>query len=374
MRWPIRPSWSIPTPACAATRSSAWSSWRWPTPTSPPTARRIRSRRHKARSLRFDPVWNRTRAVYESKRALFAPGETRYVFTPPRAAHARAASVARRSRPAAATSSSSSRSTARRGCARTIPAAQAGRVGGDHRSRSTPARTRSRSSRTAASAAFWGDPLIVARGAGRPTPNVLFVVIDTLRVDALPAMPRLRALAAEGARFTQAITAATWTRPSVLAMLGGDLPTALGQGAEEMIPSDGDRRRFYAIAPPLLPRVLAAARLSLGGHRQQLLPARLSADRPDPRLRGGRRHPPSGARHAGHQQRRDRVHRGAPRRAVVPAPALRRAALAVHAAAGLPGARCRRCRSPTTRWRAPTSPRRPTPTTTSAACSTRSIG
>jgi hypothetical protein len=40
-------------------------------------------------------------------------------------------------------------------------------------------------------------------------------------------------------------------------MLGGDLPTALGQGAEEMIPSDGDRRRFYAIAPPLLPRVLA---------------------------------------------------------------------------------------------------------------------
>jgi hypothetical protein len=41
-------------------------------------------------------------------------------------------------------------------------------------------------------------------------------------------------------------------------MLGGDLPTALGQGAEEMIPSDGDRRRFYAIAPPLLPRVLAS--------------------------------------------------------------------------------------------------------------------
>ncbi|MGZ3406670.1 MAG: sulfatase-like hydrolase/transferase [Polyangia bacterium] len=85
---------------------------------------------------------------------------------------------------------------------------------------------------------------------------MLFVIIDTLRIDALPAMPRLRALAAEGASFSQAITAATWTRPSVLAMLGGDLPTALGQGAEEMIPSDGDRRRFYAVAPPLLPRVL----------------------------------------------------------------------------------------------------------------------
>ena len=49
-------------------------------------------------------------------------------------------------------------------------------------------------------AGFWGDPLIVDRGAGRPTPNVLFIVIDTLRVDALPAMPRLRALAKQGAR------------------------------------------------------------------------------------------------------------------------------------------------------------------------------
>jgi arylsulfatase A-like enzyme len=84
----------------------------------------------------------------------------------------------------------------------------------------------------------------------------MLVVIDTLRADALPATPRLRALAAQGAAFTQAITAATWTRPSVLAMLGGDLPTALGQGAEEMIPTDGDRRRFYAVAAPLLPRVL----------------------------------------------------------------------------------------------------------------------
>src|SRR5205807_1315452 len=101
--------------------------------------------------------------------------------------------------------------------------------------------------------AFWGDPLIVDRGAGRPLPNVLFVIIDTLRIDALPAMPRLRALAAEGTSFSQAITAGTWTRPSLLPMLGGDLPTAPGQGAEEMIPSDGDRRRLYAIAPPHWP-------------------------------------------------------------------------------------------------------------------------
>ena len=70
----------------------------------------------RARALRFDPVWNRTRAVYESKRALFAPGETRYVFHPPAAADGASCRRGWRCRRAAPTSSSSSRSTARRGC------------------------------------------------------------------------------------------------------------------------------------------------------------------------------------------------------------------------------------------------------------------
>ena len=120
-------------------------------------------------------------------------------------------------------------------------------------------------------------------------------------------------------------------------MLGGDLPTALGQGAEEMIPSDGDRRRFYAIAPPLLPRVLEARgyrSVAIGNNFFLLGYPQIGLTLG---LRGGRRHPPSGARHAGDQQRRGRVHRGASRRALVPASALRRAALAVHAAAGVPG-------------------------------------
>ena len=209
----------------------------------------------KARSLRFDPVWNRTRAVYESKRALFAPGESRYVFHVPAFAHGElqaSLAVPPGGGDVEFVVEIDGVPTQRR----TIAAAQAGAwiavkqplAGGVHEIALAT---------HGESAAFWGDPLIVDRGARRPIPNVLFVVIDTLRADALPAMPRLRALAAEGTSFTQAITAATWTRPSVLAMLGGDLPTALGQGAEEMIPSDGDRRRFYAIAPPLLPRVLA---------------------------------------------------------------------------------------------------------------------
>ena len=75
-RSPIRRSSSIPTPASAATTvlrvvelalaDADVASYGTPHPIAPA----------KARALRFDPVWNRTRAVYESKRALFAPGET----------------------------------------------------------------------------------------------------------------------------------------------------------------------------------------------------------------------------------------------------------------------------------------------------------
>ncbi len=105
---------------------------------------------------------------------------------------------------------------------------------------------------------YVGDPVVTATGAGAPGPNVVVILIDTLRADALPVMPRLSALAARGARFDQAITGATWTRPSLLTFLGGDAPSALAHSAEEMIPTDEARRLFYTAAPPLLPRLLAA--------------------------------------------------------------------------------------------------------------------
>lgn len=209
----------------------------------------------KARALRFDPVWNRTRAVYESKRALFAAGDTRYVFSVPPTRRAEL-QLALAVPPGGAGAEFVVEVDGVELLRRTVSAAQAGAWIAV--AQPLPAGTQAVTLVTrGGSTALWGDPLLVERGAGRPAPNVLLVVIDTLRADALPATPRLRALAAQGTSFTQAITAATWTRPSVLAMLGGDLPTALGQGAEEMIPSDGDRRRFYAVAPPLLPRVLA---------------------------------------------------------------------------------------------------------------------
>jgi arylsulfatase A-like enzyme len=211
----------------------------------------------RARQLRFDPVWNRTRAVYESRRALFAVGETRYAFTVPTTARGEL-QVALAVPPGGGAVTFELEVDGESRMRREIPPGQVGAW----IATSTPI---PRGSHQIAfvthgdSPAVWGDPLLLDRGAGRPPYNVLFVVIDTLRFDALPAMPRLQKLAAQGTQFKQAITAATWTRPSVLAMLGGDLATALGQGAEEMTPSDGDRRRFYAITPRLLPRELEAS-------------------------------------------------------------------------------------------------------------------
>jgi arylsulfatase A-like enzyme len=211
----------------------------------------------RARALRFDPVWNRTRAVYESKRALFAVGESRYNFevTPVTKGELQLAIA---TPPASNAIEFVIELDGKPQLKRTITANEAG----IWISITLPAPNVHQvafvTHGNEAQTAFWGAPLLLDRGGGAPRFNVLFVVIDTLRSDALPVMPRLQRLATEGSLFEQAITAATWTRPSVLAMLGGDLPTAIGQSAEEMIPSDGDRRRFYAVAPPLLPRVMEA--------------------------------------------------------------------------------------------------------------------
>ena len=62
-------------------------------------------------------------------------------------------------------------------------------------------------------------------------PNVLLVVVDTLRADAVGAYgapgdptPRLDALAADGIVFEQAIASAPWTRPSFASLLTSTVP------------------------------------------------------------------------------------------------------------------------------------------------------
>ncbi len=92
-----------------------------------------------------------------------------------------------------------------------------------------PSLDRSSRPETAGKSTPSSDP-ISAGASEQPEnlPNLLLLVIDTLRADALEgekrAAPALRALAGEGASFAQAIAAAPWTLPSVCSLLSSKYP------------------------------------------------------------------------------------------------------------------------------------------------------
>jgi arylsulfatase A-like enzyme len=76
-----------------------------------------------------------------------------------------------------------------------------------------------------------------ACGRSRP-PNVVLVVVDSLRADALgahgsepSASPRIDRLAAEGLRFERAIAPASWNLPSLSSLVTSTYPWVHGQGA-----------------------------------------------------------------------------------------------------------------------------------------------
>ena len=214
----------------------------------------IKTRRHPVRAL--DPVWNRTRAVYASRAALYVPAGGTQRFTVAIPSDARLETAIAALAPGVHASITLDGKTLaavdvdRDGIERWTPLAI-------HPTASEPG-THELAFSATGGAAFFADPLLWQRGGGAAGVNVLVILVDTLRLDALAVMPHVKKLADRGARFDQAITAATWTRPSLLALYGGDLPSAVGQSAEAMIPEDADRQRFYRIAPPLLPRLLAA--------------------------------------------------------------------------------------------------------------------
>ena len=84
-------------------------------------------------------------------------------------------------------------------------------------------------SRVASPDGFW--PVTTSRPANRPTdrpPDVVFVVLDTLRVDRLgcygyakPTSPHIDAFAADAVRFTRAISPSVWTPPAHASMFTG---------------------------------------------------------------------------------------------------------------------------------------------------------
>ncbi len=84
--------------------------------------------------------------------------------------------------------------------------------------------------------ALWGDPVIVTPGrlAGK---NLVVILIDTLRADRLGVYgnrdgltPHLDRFAAEGARFAQMRSPASWTLPSVASLMTGLHPQTHGAG------------------------------------------------------------------------------------------------------------------------------------------------
>jgi arylsulfatase A-like enzyme len=81
---------------------------------------------------------------------------------------------------------------------------------------------------------------------GASPPNVLLLVIDTVRRDRLGVYgnqpspsPHIDALARSGVRYDRAMATASWTLPSVASMLTSQLPSNLGiRGARRALPDD----------------------------------------------------------------------------------------------------------------------------------------
>jgi arylsulfatase A-like enzyme len=98
----------------------------------------------------------------------------------------------------------------------------------------------------------------LAAWPSRPTekrPNVVLIIIDTLRQDKLGAYgfekdisPEIDRLAAGGVRFDRAIAQSSWTRPSIASMLTSHYPRTLG-----IYDEDGDSLadRFETLAEVL---------------------------------------------------------------------------------------------------------------------------
>lgn len=135
--------------------------------------------------------------------------------------------------------------------------------------------------------ALWGDPVVVAPKASRLPYNVLFIIVDAMRSDAISAAhdasedrarklaqhqpleawidsipevaPELDKLAASGVIWPHSWSAAMWTRPSTIALLTGRRASQSGLEVLALELLGDQRQRFYASRPPLLPLFLRRA-------------------------------------------------------------------------------------------------------------------
>jgi arylsulfatase A-like enzyme len=128
---------------------------------------------------------------------------------------------------------------------------------------------------------LWGSPVLVAPAASSLPYNVLFIIVDAMRGDAIaashdpaeddqrrrserPALdawfapmpevaPELNRLAARGAIWEHAWSNAMWTRPSTVSLLTGLRASHAGLDVLGLELAGDQRRNFYAQRPPLLP-------------------------------------------------------------------------------------------------------------------------
>ncbi|UCD57665.1 MAG: sulfatase-like hydrolase/transferase [Candidatus Hydrogenedentota bacterium] len=87
--------------------------------------------------------------------------------------------------------------------------------------------------------AYWSEPVIYSPRKSNE-PNVLFIIVDTLRVDRmgcygyeLDTTPTVDRLASDGVVFKQAISQSPWTLPSVASIYTGRLPASHLAGMRE---------------------------------------------------------------------------------------------------------------------------------------------
>jgi arylsulfatase A-like enzyme len=125
-----------------------------------------------------------------------------------------------------------------------------------------------------AALAAWGASLAVGcRRPGEPAapvrpPDVVLLVVDTLRADRLgalgyakPTTPGIDALAADGVLFRNAVAPATWTKPSMSALFSSRYPSELGLAGT----STTEIEKATAVLPASVE--LLAERFSRGGYR-----------------------------------------------------------------------------------------------------------
>jgi arylsulfatase A-like enzyme len=122
-------------------------------------------------------------------------------------------------------------------------------------------------------------------GGGTERPNVVLIVVDSLRADALgcyggePSVsPAIDALAAEGVRFDRAVAPASWNLPSVSSLVTSTPPWVHGQGVPasgvgevvtlaERFAEEGYRTgAFTEVAWPLLQRGFETFQNTAFGH------------------------------------------------------------------------------------------------------------